>query len=79
MSCQHCKKDNSEGWFYCRGCGKRANKPLFSPAIIIREAGVATARRKDQIDCQGTTMGEEIESKGGEISGKVSRASGGRK
>jgi|MGYP003148523322 hypothetical protein len=71
MSCQHCNKDNSEGWFYCRTCGKRANKPLFSPAIIIREAGFATAIRKDQIDFQVTTMGEDIESKGGEIRGNV--------
>ena len=71
MSCQHCKKDNSKGWFYCRGCGKRASEPLFNPAIIIREAGFATAIRKDQIDFQVTTMGEDIESKGGEIRGNV--------
>jgi hypothetical protein len=44
---------------------------LFNPAIIIREAGFATAIRKDQIDFQVTTMGEDIESKGGEIRGNV--------
>ena len=71
MSCQHCSKDNSEGWFYCRVCGKRANEPLYAPAVIIREAGVATAIRKDQIDFQVTTMGEDIESRGGEVRGNV--------
>ena len=71
MNCIHCDHPNTEGWFYCRHCGKRANKPLFSPAIIIREAGFATDIRKDQIDFQVTTMGEDIESKGGEIRGNV--------
>ena len=71
MSCQHCNKDNSEGWFYCRVCGKRANEPLYAPAVIIREVGFATAIRKDQIDFQVTTMGEDIESRGGEIRGNV--------
>ena len=71
MSCQHCNKDKSEGWFYCRNCGKRASKRLYAPAIIIREAGFATAIRKDQIDFQVTTMGEDIESKGGEIRGNI--------
>jgi hypothetical protein len=71
MSCQHCNKDNSEGWFYCRVCGKRASEPLYAPAVIIREAGFATAIRKDQIDFQVTTMGEDIESRGGEVRGNV--------
>ena len=71
MSCQHCSKDNSEGWFYCRVCGKRANEHLYAPAVKIREAGFATAIRKDQIDFQVTTMGEDIESRGGEVRGNV--------
>ena len=71
MSCQHCKKDNSVGWIYCRGCSKRVNKTLVKPAIKIREAGFARAIRKDQIDLQVTTMDEDIESKGGEIRGNV--------
>ena len=71
MTCQHCNKENPEGWFYCRSCGKRASKPIFNPAIIIREAGFATAIRKDQIDFQVTTMGEDIESKGGEVRGNI--------
>ena len=71
MSCQHCKEDNSEGWFYCRSCGKRANEPLYAPAIIIRHPGFATAIRKDQIDFSETTMGEDIESRGGVIRGNI--------
>jgi len=71
MSCQHCSKDNSEGWFYCRVCGKRASEPLYAYAVIIREAGFATAIWKDQIDFQVTTMGEDIESRGGEVRGNV--------
>ena len=71
MSCQHCSKDNSEGWFYCRVCGKRANEPLYTPAVMIIEAGFATAIRKDQIDFQVTTMGEDIESRGGEVRGNL--------
>tara|TARA_R110000824_G_scaffold42306_1_gene124771 strand:- start:340 stop:555 length:216 start_codon:yes stop_codon:yes gene_type:complete len=71
MSCQHCKEDNSEGWFYCRSCGKRANKPLYAPSVIIREAGFATAIRKDQINFTETTMGEDIESKGGVVRGNI--------
>ena len=71
MSCQHCNKDNSEGWFHCRNCGKRAIKPLYAPAVIIREAGFATAIRKDQIEFTETTMGEDIESKGGVVRGNI--------
>ncbi len=71
MSCQHCDKDNSEGWFYCRGCGKRANPPAFTPNVIIRHPGFATAIRKDLINFSETTMGEDIESKGGVVRGNV--------
>ena len=71
MSCQHCKKDNSEGWFYCRSCGKRASKPLYDPAIIIRGHNFASAIRKDQIEFTETTMGEDIESRGGVVRGNI--------
>tara|TARA_R110000824_G_scaffold97696_2_gene233372 strand:- start:356 stop:586 length:231 start_codon:yes stop_codon:yes gene_type:complete len=49
--CIHCNKDNSEGWFYCRSCGEKASKPLYTTQFIVRENNPwATAIRKDKID-----------------------------
>jgi len=41
------------------------------PNLIIRDAGFATAIRKDQIEFSETTMGEDIESRGGTVSGNI--------
>ena len=35
-SCVHCKSNNSENWFYCRNCGKRASKNKYSENLWIR-------------------------------------------
>jgi hypothetical protein len=71
MACQHCKADNTENWFYCRTCGKKANPTKFSTQFIVRETPWATAIRKDLINVSETTMGEDIESKGGVVRGNV--------
>jgi len=71
MNCIHCDHPNTEGWFYCRHCGKRANEPMCVPNLIIRDAGFAKAIRKDQIEFSETTMGEDIESRGGNVSGNI--------
>ena len=47
--CIHCNKDNSEGWFYCRSCGKKASKPRYSTQFVVRENNPwATAIRKNK-------------------------------
>ena len=28
--CIHCNKDNKEGWFYCKSCGKQASESKFT-------------------------------------------------
>ena len=71
MDCQHCQAENPERWFYCRKCGKRASQPLYSPSVIVRHPGFAAAIRKDQIQFTETTMGEDIESKGGVVRGNI--------
>jgi len=71
MGCQHCKAENEGGWFYCRECGKRAHAPRYSTATIIRDGRFATAIRKDLINFKTMSMAEDIESKGGEISGNI--------
>jgi|21_taG_2_1085346.scaffolds.fasta_scaffold00997_7 hypothetical protein len=35
MNCIHCKKPNSENWFYCKNCGKRASSPLFTTNMFM--------------------------------------------
>tara|TARA_R100001082_G_C4364902_1_gene161376 strand:- start:3315 stop:3533 length:219 start_codon:yes stop_codon:yes gene_type:complete len=59
--CIHCNKDNSEGWFYCRNCGKQASEPKYSTQFVVRENNPwATAIRKDQIDFRTETMDSSI-------------------
>jgi len=41
------------------------------PNLIIRDAGFAKAIRKDQIEFSETTMGEDIESRGGVVRGNI--------
>ena len=36
MKCQHCKKENKEGWFYCRNCGERAFERKFTTNTWMR-------------------------------------------
>ena len=33
--CMHCKKDNKEGWFYCKSCGKRASESKFTTNMYM--------------------------------------------
>ena len=28
--CMHCDKENREGWFYCKYCGKKASENKFT-------------------------------------------------
>ena len=43
MNCKHCEAPNTEGWFYCRDCGKRASSPKFTSTMFMRsEAGKRT-------------------------------------
>ena len=28
--CMHCDKENREGWFYCKYCGKKASESKFT-------------------------------------------------
>ena len=28
--CMHCDKENREGWFYCKSCGKKASESKFT-------------------------------------------------
>lgn len=59
--CIHCNENNSEGWFYCRSCGKQASKPRYSTQFVVRENNPwATAIRKDQIDFRTETMDNSI-------------------
>jgi len=71
MNCQHCEAENEGGWFYCRECGKRAHPPRYSTATIIRDSRFATDIRKDHINFKTMSMAEDIESKGGQISGNI--------
>jgi hypothetical protein len=44
---------------------------MYVTNLIIRDGGFATAIRKDQIEFSETTMGEDIEARGGTIRGNV--------
>jgi hypothetical protein len=35
-NCIHCNSNNSESWFYCRSCGKRASENKYSQNLWMR-------------------------------------------
>ena len=57
MHCQHCKEDNSENWFYCRTCGKRASEPAYTTNLyMMSEVG-----KRTDIEFSTTTMDSHID------------------
>jgi len=56
MQCQYCHKENSEGWFYCRSCGKRASATKFTTNLWMMSE---TGKRTD-VEFSPQTMGESI-------------------
>ena len=57
MECQHCNTDNSENWFYCKACGKRASEPTYTTNLYM---GSEIGRRTD-IEFSSVTMGSHID------------------
>ena len=56
MKCIHCNADNSENWFYCRGCGKHASDDKYSQNIWMRtERG-----KRTDVEFSTQTMDESI-------------------
>ena len=40
MNCIHCETPNPERWFYCRECGNKASKALYTTNLfMMSEAG----------------------------------------
>ena len=52
----HCEAPNSEGWFFCRSCGKRASATKFTTNLWMMSE---TGKRTD-VEFSPQTMGESI-------------------
>ena len=35
MNCKHCEAPNTEGWFYCRYCNKKASDSKFTTNMLM--------------------------------------------
>ena len=54
--CIHCKADNSESWFYCRNCGKKASENKFPTKMwMMSEIG-----KRTDIEFGTTTVEESV-------------------
>ena len=54
--CIHCKADNSDNWFYCRHCGKKASENKFPTKMwMMSEIG-----KRTDIEFGTTTIEESV-------------------
>ena len=56
MQCQYCHKENLEGWFYCRSCGKRASAMKFTTNLWM----MSDLGKRTDMEFSSQTMGESI-------------------
>jgi hypothetical protein len=57
MQCQYCHKENLEGWFYCRSCGKRASAIKFTTNLWM----MSDLGKRTDMEFSSQTMDESIE------------------
>jgi hypothetical protein len=58
MNCQHCKKDNKEGWFYCKACGERAHPPKFTTNSWMRSEVASQTKMEFSVQSMDSSVGK---------------------
>ena len=55
--CIHCNKDNKEGWFYCKSCGKKASKSKFTTNLWM----TSDLGKRTDVELSTQSMGDNIQ------------------
>ena len=55
--CMHCDKENREGWFYCKSCGKKASESKFTTNLWMTSDLV----KRTDVELSSQSMGDNIQ------------------
>jgi uncharacterized membrane protein YvbJ len=55
--CIHCNKDNKEGWFYCKSCGKKASESKFTTNLWM----TSDLGKRTDVELSTQSMGDNIQ------------------
>tara|TARA_R100000700_G_C3174591_1_gene149257 strand:+ start:706 stop:906 length:201 start_codon:yes stop_codon:yes gene_type:complete len=65
MKCVHCNQPNPKRWFYCRHCGRKASKSLFTTNLYM----MSDIGKRTDIEFSSMTMDEDIAQRNKKIYG----------
>ena len=54
--CMHCDKENREGWFYCKSCGKKASESKFTTNLWM----TSDLGKRTDVELSTQSMGDNI-------------------
>ena len=55
--CIHCNKQNKEGWFYCKSCGKKASESKFTTNLWM----TSDLGKRTDVELSTQSMGDNIQ------------------
>jgi len=55
--CMHCDKENREGWFYCKSCGKKASESKFTTNLWM----TSDLGKRTDVELSSQSMGDNIQ------------------
>jgi len=55
--CMHCDKENREGWFYCKSCGKKASESKFTTNLWM----TSDLGKRTDVELSTQSMGDNIQ------------------
>jgi|TARA_R100000426_G_scaffold67644_1_gene47100 uncharacterized membrane protein YvbJ len=55
--CMHCDKENREGWFYCKYCGKKASESKFTTNLWM----TSDLGKRTDVELSTQSMGDNIQ------------------
>ena len=55
--CMHCDRENREGWFYCKSCGKKASESKFTTNLWM----TSDLGKRTDVELSTQSMGDNIQ------------------